>query len=644
MHFVNSARTLPVLLFGLVCLSFTLKAQTSSAHQELITYPELIIYNGKVVSMDDPEINSNVGTVAEAIVVRDGKVWKLGTSDEMLRYAGPETTRIDVKERTVIPGMIAVHYHLHNSGLNTWLDRNPQVASEIVRRHRVSSDADTLEKIEQEIRVILAERMGGVRPGQWTFIYLPTVLEGYTAGGGALGFDFLRQTIMKSIDIDEYSGSDKPVILAAHPAYLINTAAKEWLMETYDGSYGENPAIGSGGVPHEAWSEAGYAEMGTEYRRSVVVDGYFADKTDELADVIHGAMEELAASGQTTFSSHVIGVQNMDAYMRLMREERMPVRFGFTHYTGFSVTESAEGFYRRLGDLFQLGNDYLWFNGIALGMLDHGPPLFCSSMVPEEDYQYYRWCRYEKEAPNYKTIVTALKNGNRVQPGHNYADMSADYFMDAIEEAMDSSPEITLEYIRSLRLSFDHCGLYPRPDQLPRIKHLGMYLACYTSSLSRSEPWLDKWGFEEHENWVAPIKSALAAGVKVAWEGSGPRNAFPSLVPFITRVNSNGRVIAPDQAVDRETVMKMATTWASEFMLIEDKVGSLEPGKLADIVVLSQDWFRAPIEELDRTHALMTVVGGKIITLREDFARELGRQPIGFQIRYAWETEFDAGN
>ena len=90
--------------------------------------------------------------------------------------------------------------------------------------------------------------------------------------------------------------------------------------------------------------------------------------------------------------------------------------------------------------------------------------------------------------------------------------------------------------------------------------------------------------------------------------------------------------------------MKMATTWASEFMLIEDKVGSLEPGKLADIVVLSQDWFRAPIEELDRTHALMTVVGGKIITLREDFARELGRQPIGFQIRYAWETEFDAGN
>ncbi len=122
-----------------------------------------------------------------------------------------------------------------------------------------------------------------------------------------MGFDFLRQTIMKSIDIDEYSGSDKPVILAAHPAYLINTAAKEWLMETYDGSYGENPAIGSGGVPHEAWSEAGYAEMGTEYRRSVVVDGYFADKTDELADVIHGAMEELAASGQTTFSSHVIG-------------------------------------------------------------------------------------------------------------------------------------------------------------------------------------------------------------------------------------------------------------------------------------------------------------------------------------------------
>lgn len=639
----DSAKAFSIVLVGLVCLSFTLTAQTGTILQDLLNYPELIIYNGNVVSMDDPDINSNVGTVAQAIAVQEDKIWKLGTNDEILAYAGPATIRIDAGGKTVIPGMIAVHYHLHNSGLNRWLDRHPEIASDIVRRHRVRSN--TIEEIEKDVRTILSERMGGVRPGQWTMIYLPTVLEGYAAGGGAAGFDFLRQEVMKSVDIDEYTGSDKPVIMSAHPAYLINTAAKNWLMDIYGGDYGENPVIGSGGVPHEAWTEGGYAEMGTEYRRSLVVDGYFADKTLELADVIWGAMDEFAASGQTTFSSHVIGIQTMDAYVELMRQKRMPVRFGFTHYNGFAVNSNADSFYRRIGALFKLGNDSLWYNGIALGMLDHGPPLFCSSMVPEDKFQYYRWCRYEKTAPNYKTIVNALKNGNRVQPGHNYADMSADYFMDAIEEAMATSPEeITLEHIRSLRLSFDHCGLYPRPDQLPRIKRLGMYLACYTSSLSRSEPWLDRWGFEEHQNWVAPVKSALAAGIKVAWEGSGPDDAFPSLVPFITRINRNDRVIALDEAVDRETVMKMATTFAAEFMLIEDRLGSLEAGKLADIVILDQDWFTAPLEQLDRTHAVMTVLGGKITHVRESFAQELGRQPMGYQIEYDWETESAGAN
>ena len=59
----------------------------------------------------------------------------------------------------------------------------------------------------------------------------------------------------------------------------------------------------------------------------------------------------------------------------------------------------------------------------------------------------------EHETKNYQTIVTALSNGSRVVAGHNYGDLSADHYMDAIEEAMEKSPEITLDYIRSLRLS-----------------------------------------------------------------------------------------------------------------------------------------------------------------------------------------------
>ena len=137
----------------------------------------------------------------------------------------------------------------------------------------------------------------------------------------------------------------------------------------------------------------------------------------------------------------------------------------------------------------------------------------------KEDYN--EWCRYSKETKNYKTIVTALSNGSRVVAGHNYGDLSADHYMDAIEEAMERSPEITLDYIRSLRLSMDHGGLYPRPDQLPRIKRLGMWLGMGSAALSRSLPWIEKYGFEKYQGWVMPTKRALEAGIKVAWEGEG---------------------------------------------------------------------------------------------------------------------------
>ena len=76
-----------------------------------------------------------------------------------------------------------------------------------------------------------------------------------------------------------------------------------------------------------------------EYRREVVVDGYFADKTDQLKEILHEGLLENSAAGITTYSSHIMGIQNLDAYMRLFRENRMPIRFGFTHYTGFTIDD-----------------------------------------------------------------------------------------------------------------------------------------------------------------------------------------------------------------------------------------------------------------------------------------------------------------
>lgn len=210
--------------------------------------------------------------------------------------------------------------------------------------------------------------------------------------------------------------------------------------------------------------------------------------------------------------------------------------------------------------------------------------------------------------------------------------------MDMLEEAIKSEPGITLDYIRSRRFTMDHCGLYPRPDQIPRMKKLGIMLSCGGNVISRGYPLLKTYGMK-YAKWVAPIKSLVDGGVKVAFESEVRVEAglFGGFVPFMTRKTREGEPVAPEEAVDRVTVMKMATSWAAEFVLRENVLGSLEPGKWADFLVLNKDYFTVPVEEISRIYPLMTVVGGRIVFLREDLARELAAQPVGVQLKYVFE-------
>jgi Amidohydrolase family len=77
--------------------------------------------------------------------------------------------------------------------------------------------------------------------------------------------------------------------------------------------------------------------------------------------------------------------------------------------------------------------------------------------------------------------------------------------------------------------------------------------------------------------------------------------------------------------------LKMMTTWSAWAVLRDDHLGSLEPGKLADFIVLDKDFFAVPEDEIGKIYPLMTVIGGKIMMLREGFAKELGRDAIGPQ-------------
>ena len=78
--------------------------------------PEMIVYNGKIVTMSDKSFTSNVGTVAQAMAIRDDNVVAVGTNAQIRGQAGPNTKQIDLEGRTVVPGLIVVHDHPYDLG------------------------------------------------------------------------------------------------------------------------------------------------------------------------------------------------------------------------------------------------------------------------------------------------------------------------------------------------------------------------------------------------------------------------------------------------------------------------------------------------------------------------------------------------
>ncbi|MBI3894957.1 MAG: hypothetical protein HY313_03410, partial [Acidobacteria bacterium] len=141
-------------------------AQNVSAPAELVSYPQMILYNGKILTMNDTTFTSNVGTIAQAMAVRDGKVLKLGNNADIRALAGSQTKQIDLKGRTVVPSFIMTHEHPVD-----WMWTEPRAFlhvfpndNEILARWLPNISAkEQFAKFEPTMKELVAK----AKPGQW---------------------------------------------------------------------------------------------------------------------------------------------------------------------------------------------------------------------------------------------------------------------------------------------------------------------------------------------------------------------------------------------------------------------------------------------------------------------------------------------
>jgi len=600
-------------------------------------YADTIFINGKVVSMDDKSTSTRVGNIYQAIAVKGDKIVKLGTSGEVRVLAGPDTKVLDLQGRTLLPGIIEPHMHIYGEVVR-YLDRFGFKYPP--RGIIVETQAEkTLEETQSRLRETVQEAVKQVAPGDWVVVMMRAHPEAPRALG--LWGSTRRLTNRKTLDL---WAPENPVLMRPGSRGNINSKALEILDDFLPGYSASIHATMHGDRIGEDIAAIGW--VGSQ-EMSVITWELFLEQLplNTLAQALKISSEEWASLGVTTLSTRIPFPKVMSGYATLAGLGQMPIRLA-AHYEVHRMPtdpDQTRQMYRRTGVLQGIGDDYFWIDGVASERWDSGYPESCTG--PDTQAPAHIKAREVCPQPGdlmWDVLENALKSGWRLAGVHMCGSESARAYIRMIEEARAENG-MSMEEIRAMRMTVEHCNLVGKqPDVLQKLKDYGIIMSCGPNRISEAPAWIADYG-PQIESFILPFRTWIESGVKVVGQhygggafgrraegsvGPGFQPPFFQLWQAVTR-KYNGKVWQPEERIDRVHALKMWTSWASEYVDKPDKIGSLETGKLADLLIIDRDYFTIAVDDLLKIRPLMTMVGGKIEVLQAPLASDFRLQPVG---------------
>jgi predicted amidohydrolase YtcJ len=532
------------------------------------TPPDVVLYNGKIVTVD-PKFS-----IAQAVAIRGERFVAVGSNDDVRRTAGPATRAIDLGGRTVIPGLM--DGHLHNAGGGPGVDL---------------SRVRTID----ELFAAVAARVKTARPGE----LIVSNSDWHEAQLHEKRLPHLKE-------IDRIAPQNPVVLVRGGHEYIINsTAAQRWNITR------STPNPPGGEIGREPDGELNGELVDTA--RNLVQLPAPAKLTPEA---IERQLQLLNTVGLTSIripGSFQFGGDQLAAYrmfQQLKQEGRLTMRVNYLmRIFDFSSVEKVKALIASWNVRPDEGDEWLRMGGMKT-LVDGG---FEGGHMREPYAEPYgRGGKFKgiEVVPRSQYIPVVLelnRLGWRVAT-HAVGDAAVDEVLDAYEAANRERS------IKDRRWTIEHWFI-AAPDQFPRARALGLAISAQDHLYLAAPSVAKYWGRERAEN-ITPVRTFLDEGFLVAGGTDSPvipYNPFWAMYHFITRDTISDGVYGAAQRITREDALRVYTINNARLTFEENLKGSIEAGKLADLVVLAADYLTIPEKQIESLKPVATMVGGRFV-------------------------------
>jgi predicted amidohydrolase YtcJ len=546
--------------------------------------PDLILFHGRVLTVDSHD------SIAQGIAIRDGKIIAVGADRDILRLAGAATRRIDLRGRTATPGLIDSHAHIADAGVNELF-------------HVDLSDAATVAEVVRRVQAGIAR----LKPGEW--------LQGDGWDEGKLA----ERRYVTASDLDAVSPLN-PVWLA-HTTGHYGVANSAALRLAKISAASKDPPAGTidrdtRGLPTGVLKESA---------QDAVIDLIPPPTAQQQRDGILRSIDDLHREGMTAVKDPDIGRPVWNAYRDLLDEHKLSEHICVLWHAGNTLA-SARAALAVIQTLPRppqsLGDGRLLSCGAKIYMDGSGGAR--TGWLTQEwhknstDIDHGNFGYPATDPEIYRQMVRLFHQAGVHVGTHAIGDRAIDWVVDTYAQVLAETPT------PGLRHGIIHANI-PSDHAIETMAALEKrYDAAYPEAQAPFMWWIGdtyagNFGPQRAARLV-PLNTYLKNGI--LWGGGSDYPVTPIAARYglwasVERETLKGRYGAHPfgtaEAVDIHAALRSYTAWGARQLFLEDRIGSLEVGKEADIAVWDRDMYTVPAKELRNLKCTMTLLHGQVV-------------------------------